>query len=126
MQTDRFGPFPSHEIRPVLIRVLCLLISLSGFALGGHSQEPCPAPAQFRESVSTLTIRADSQRKVKDMYYLRGHVLITYQDMKLTADRVDFDNDTGEIVARGHVVFDDPKGHLEAPEAHYNIRTEKG
>jgi LPS-assembly protein len=30
------------------------------------------------------------------------------------------------VVAKGHVTFDDPRAHLEADEAHYNIRTTKG
>ncbi len=126
MQIDWLGPFPKVDMSPALFRILWLLLFTSGLASGSYSQQPCPAPSELPQPVSTLTIRADSQHKVKDMYYLRGHVLITYKDMKLTADRVDFNNATGEIVARGHVVLDDSKGHLEAPEAHYNVNTERG
>ncbi|HUY14020.1 MAG TPA: LPS assembly protein LptD [Terriglobia bacterium] len=127
MWTDPVDPFPSLEMIPDFLRVLCLLIFLTlGFACCADCQQPCPASPELEEPVSTLTIHADSQRKIKDMYYLRGHVLMTYKDMRMSADRVDFNNATGDVVARGHVVFDDPKGHLEAPEAHYNVNTEKG
>jgi LPS-assembly protein len=126
MRTDQTGPFLSFEIYPTFLGLLCLLILACSFATPGYSQQPCPAAPKPGEAVSTLTINADSQHKVKDMYYLRGHVLITYRDMRLTADRVDYNDATGDVAAFGHVVFDDSKGHLEAPEAHYNVENDTG
>ena len=73
-----------------------------------------------------VTIRADSQQKDKDTYHLRGHVQIVYEDMRVTADEASFDAASGDVMARGHVVFDDPKSHLVAEEVHYNIQTQKG
>jgi LPS-assembly protein len=73
-----------------------------------------------------VVIRSDSQEKDKDTSHLRGHVLIVYEDMRVTADEASFDGATGDVMARGHVVFDDPKSHLVADEVHYNIRTKKG
>ena len=49
-----------------------------------------------------------------------------YEQMRLTADEASLDDATDEVIARGHVVFDDPKSHLTADEVHYNIRTQKG
>ena len=46
--------------------------------------------------------------------------------MRVTADEASFDGISGDVMARGHVVFDDPKSHLVADEVHYNIRTQKG
>jgi LPS-assembly protein len=127
MWTDGFGPFSDCDFIPALLRVIGLLSLFSlTFASRAVSQQPCPAPSQPPETVSTLLIHADSQRKIGDMYYLRGHVLITYKDMRLQADRVTFNNATDEVVASGHVIFDDAQGHLEAPEARYNVRTERG
>jgi LPS-assembly protein len=46
--------------------------------------------------------------------------------MKLTADEVTYNEASGEVVATGHVVFNDPRSHIVADEAHYNVRTEAG
>ncbi len=52
--------------------------------------------------------------------------MITYRSMRIAADRVTFDDATGEIVARGHVTFDDPKGHFEADSGDYNVNNDRG
>jgi LPS-assembly protein len=46
--------------------------------------------------------------------------------MKLTADEATYEEISGELVARGHVVFTDPESYLEADQAHYNVRTQAG
>jgi LPS-assembly protein len=73
-----------------------------------------------------VMIRADSQQKDNDTYHLRGHVQIAYEEMRVTADEASIDAASGDVMAHGHVVFDDPKSHLAAEEVHYNIRTHKG
>ena len=73
-----------------------------------------------------IVIQSDTQQKDKDVFHLRGHVNIVYEGMHLTADEVTFDESSGEMVARGHVVFNDPKSHLAADEVHYNVKTKQG
>ena len=73
-----------------------------------------------------IVVRADSQEKDKDTSHLRGHVLIVYEEMRVTADEASYDAASGEVMARGHVVFDDPQSHLVADEVHYNVLTQKG
>jgi LPS-assembly protein len=73
-----------------------------------------------------VSVRADSQQKIGDIYKLRGHVFISYRDMEVRADSATYDYNSGEIAAEGHVKFTDPKSELEADEAHYNLVTEKG
>ena len=93
---------------------------------------PCLRAQQIPVSVplqgpgGEITVRSDSQQKDKDIYHLRGHVEIVYQDMKVTADEASFDDASGDVMARGHVIFDDPTSHLVAEEVHYNIQTQKG
>ncbi|HEX5484092.1 MAG TPA: LPS assembly protein LptD [Terriglobia bacterium] len=102
------------------------LIFLVHLPLVSNAQQGCLVPAALRNPQTTLTIRADSQQKIRGIYSLRGHVLITYREMRLQADLVTYNDSTGQVDARGHVVFDDPRGHLEAEEAHYNVYTDKG
>lgn len=105
---------------------LPLFIFLLSLPVQSNAQQGCVIPPEFRNAQTTLTIHADSQQKVKDIYYLRGHVVITYREMRLSAGLVTYDDSTGQVIARQHVVFDDPRGHLEADEAQYNVYTDKG
>jgi len=74
----------------------------------------------------SVEIRADSQQKIKETYRLIGHVRITYRDLTVTADEATLDFLSSEVDAHGHVTFTDPETHLDAEEAHYNLRTETG
>ncbi len=106
--------------------LLMILMALPGAAARLCAQQPCEAPPALSNPQTTLTLHADSQEKVEDNYHLHGHVVATYQDMRLAADEITYNDTTGEMDARGHIVFDDPKGHIEADSAQYNIYTERG
>lgn len=106
---------------------LLLLVCLPGqVMLRADMCQQVPLPSELQEAEETLKIQADSQEKDKQFYRLRGHVEVTYQDMKLTADEATYDDSSREIVARGHVTFTDPDTHLEADEAQYNVQTKRG
>ncbi len=92
----------------------------------GMAQQAPNVAAALENTQTTLAIRADSQEKIKETYHLKGHVEVAYQEMKLTADEADIDNSSGDVAARGHVVFTDPQAHLEATEANYNVHSGKG
>jgi LPS-assembly protein len=97
-----------------------------GFALPAGAQNLPPIPASLQNNENTITLRADRQVKEEKIFRLIGHVVVTLRDWKLTADAASYDETTGEIVAKGNVVFTDPQAHLEGDEAHYNIQTTKG
>ena len=103
-----------------------LLILCSGLSLAAWGQQLPEIPAELQDLTSTVSIRADIQEKAKGTYRLRGHVEVTYQEMKLTADEASFDASTGDVVARGHITFTDAQSRLEADEAHYNVRSGLG
>ncbi len=83
------------------------------------------AAAQGQEVVR---ITADRQEKFGHVYHLRGNVEITFRNMRLTADEVDYDETTEDVDARGHVRFQRPSNQedIEASDAHYNLNTELG
>ncbi|MFZ0961981.1 MAG: putative LPS assembly protein LptD [Terriglobia bacterium] len=85
-----------------------------------------PISVESKGPGKEIVVRADSQEKDKDTSHLRGHVLIVYEEMRVTADEASYDAASGEVMARGHVVFDDPQSHLVADEVHYNVLTKKG
>jgi LPS-assembly protein len=90
-----------------------------------HAQQ-IPVSLEPKGPAKEVVVRSDSQEKDKDTSHLRGHVQIVFEDMRLTADEASIDYASGDVMARGHVVFDDPKSHLVADEVHYNIRTQRG
>ncbi len=83
-------------------------------------------PARLGNQGSTVTLRADTQGKKGSVYYARGHVVLTYQQMRVSADEATYNVATQEVVATGHVTYDDPTAHLEADQLHYNVSTGKG
>ncbi len=101
-----------------------LVLFIPAFPAG--AQDLPQIPADLQDPRTTLTIRADSQEKVKDVFHLRGNVEVSYKSMGITADEASYDDASGEVVARGKVTFTDAESRLEADEAHYNIRTGKG
>jgi LPS-assembly protein len=98
------------------------LLTLVPMALGSSvfAQQP-EIPAEFRNPFNTITVRADTQRKVGDLYSLRGHVDIAYHEAQLSADEATYNEASGEVEATGRVSLSDPRTYLEADRATYNL-----
>jgi LPS-assembly protein len=81
-----------------------------------------PAPSQ------EVTIKARQQEKQGDVYQLDGDVEISFQGYVMRAEHVTYNDDTGEAVATGRVVFDGGPhdAHLVAGHANYNVKNETG
>jgi LPS-assembly protein len=61
-----------------------------------------------------------------DVATYEGHVDIRYQDLRLQADHVDYNEKTNVVHARGNVIFDHENEHLEADDAVYDRNTGQG
>jgi LPS-assembly protein len=63
-----------------------------------------------------------------NIYHLRGAAHVETTDILLTADEIDWDADTGDVEARGHVHLEDfPRGEkLDCDRAEYNVDDETG
>ncbi|MGH9546965.1 MAG: LPS-assembly protein LptD [Terriglobales bacterium] len=92
---------------------------------GAQSSLPS-APSTVREQ--DVTIRALQQEKDGAVFKLRGKAEIHYGTYILYADSVDYNSDSGEAIADGHVVLDGGPNdeHVEATHATYNVRAESG
>jgi LPS-assembly protein len=86
-----------------------------------HAGQGVILPSELRNAFTTVTIRADSQQKLRDTYKLLGHVEVSYREMRLTADQATYNSSTGDVEASGRVAFSDPKAYLEADHASYNV-----
>jgi len=73
-----------------------------------------------------VRLEATQQKKQGDRYIADGDVDLRYLDMRLRADHIEYDSKTFDVLARGHVLFDYKTQHIEAPEGHYNVRSDEG
>jgi LPS-assembly protein len=75
--------------------------------------------------VADLSSRGPQSRR-GDLYIADDDVDIRYGDSRLRADHVEYNEKTSEAFARGHVQFDFENQHVEAEEAHYNVKSGHG
>lgn len=80
-----------------------------------------PPPGEFE-------IRADGKEADGPQYHLRGHAEIESSDSLLTADEIDYNDDTGDAEARGNVHFQqfERDEELRAYRAVYNVHEKTG
>jgi LPS-assembly protein len=106
-------------------RVRLILSLLLGFHFAQSSRaQQSPPPRQG--GVFTEITASGPQRKEGDLYIADKDVDVHYQGMRLQADHVEYNEDTSQAVARGHVIYDYQNEHIEADEAHLNVATNKG
>ncbi len=76
-------------------------------------------------ATSPVDMKADAQEKVGDLYTMTGNVEITRDDMRLTADRVDYNAVSGAAIATGNVRFSQlgRNEQMRAERAEYNLHT---
>jgi LPS-assembly protein len=72
------------------------------------------------------TLEAKQQRQVGQIYYADGDVDVRYENTRLRADHVEYNEDTRVVIARGHVQLDYLTQHLEATDARYELATGRG
>jgi LPS-assembly protein len=75
-----------------------------------------------------VLVDAKDQESEGSLVHLRGHVILETIDMKLTADEVDYDQESHEAEARGHVIFDNylDGQKLLCDHGKYNVDTKTG
>src|SRR5271154_2576656 len=72
------------------------------------------------------TLEAKQQRQIGQIFYADGDVDVRYQNTRLRADHVEYNEDTRVVIARGHVQLDYLTQHLEATDARYELATGRG
>jgi LPS-assembly protein len=84
-------------------------------------------PAPQKASVP-VTIQALQQEKDGPVYKLQGEVRILYGVYRLSADRITYNEDSGDAQAQGHLVLEGGPNdeHIEAASGEYNLQSETG
>jgi LPS-assembly protein len=94
------------------------------------ARAPQPALPSSPSAANTqeVTIRALEQEKDGPVFKLRGQAEIHYRTYVLYGDNIDYDSDTGDATADGHVVLDGGPNdeHIRATHGTYNLRAETG
>jgi LPS-assembly protein len=55
------------------------------------------------DDTTAVTIESDSQSKTGSRYVLDGDVVVTYRNRIVKADHIEYDTETGELTANGHL-----------------------
>ena len=116
----------SLELCPqtALYMALIPLFLMAPQALNGQAAPQKPLVGLT--SGGEATLEADQQRQVGKIFYADGHVDVHYQNARLRADHVEYDNETQVVVARGNVQLDYVTQHVEADDGRYELRTGRG
>jgi LPS-assembly protein len=92
----------------------------------------CAAPANAQQirppakgGIAELSAKGP-QRRQGNLFIADDDVDIHYAGQHLRADHVEYNDQTNEAFARGHVQYDFESQHFEADEAHYNVGTGRG
>src|SRR5271156_3260245 len=70
------------------------------------TQKNPTAVSQPKQGVETATLEATKQSQVGKIYYADGNVDIHYENTRLRADHVEYNDDTQVVIARGNVQLD--------------------
>jgi LPS-assembly protein len=73
-----------------------------------------------------VVIEADRQEKEQNISRATGRVVVTYQDIRIEADTVTYDEITKIITAGEHIQFTRGAEHLEADNITINLATKEG
>ncbi|MBI2214585.1 MAG: LPS-assembly protein LptD [Acidobacteria bacterium] len=124
------------KLRTAIISVLAAYLTVSLSAQVNPSPEidrVYREDSKFRFDFSSagkggkIKWKFDRQEAVKDEYaILEGNVVVEYQDVKLSADRVTVNIKTRDVDAQGNVVIDQGTNRLAAERAIFNLDSKIG
>ncbi len=89
---------------------------------------PEAVPAGLAQQGDLVGIESDRQSLHNKVYTLDGKVDITYRDRELRADHIEYDANTGDVTATGHVVLTGGRNNERIVASHgtFNLKTETG
>ena len=106
----------------LLLATLLFLASILADAASAAQQVRSP---RAKGGVAELSAKGP-QRRQGNLFIADDDVDIHYAGQRLRADHIEYNDETTEAFARGHVHYDFENQHLEAEEAHYNVGTGRG
>ena len=77
------------------------------------------------DDTTAVTIESDTQSKLESLYVLDGDVVITYRDRVVKADHVEYDQETGELTANGHLHVTGGANHEDITASHGTMNLDR-
>jgi LPS-assembly protein len=77
------------------------------------------------DDTTDVTIESDTQSKLGSRYVLDGDVVITYRDRVVKADHVEYDTETGELTADGHLHVTGGANHEDIVASHGTMNLDR-
>jgi LPS-assembly protein len=115
--------FPAPRSQSLLTALFVALALLAAFGTPlTRAQEVRKPPKGGVADLSSI----GPQTHKGDVTIAEDAVDIHYGNQRLRADHVEYNDQTNEAYARGHIIFDYENQHIEAEEAHYNVSTGRG
>ncbi len=80
------------------------------------------------DETTKVVIESDTQSKVGNRYILDGGVVVTYRDRVVNADHIEYDIESGELTATGHLKSTGGVNHeiISATHGTMNLKTQMG
>ncbi len=93
-----------------------------------RAEQPQPTPqAQAPAGKELVTLQADTQQMIGNTLWCGlGNVHITYQDISVRCDEIQFDQQTMEVEARGNVLFDQGATRMSCDRLKFDLRKKTG
>ncbi|MEO9072585.1 MAG: LPS assembly protein LptD [Edaphobacter sp.] len=77
------------------------------------------------DDTTAVEIESDTQSKLGSRYVLDGNVVIAYRDRIVKADHIEYDTDTGELTANGHLHVTGGTNHEDVLASHGTMNLNK-
>jgi len=105
--------------------LLPFLILLNTSLASSSPAQQARVPARAGKQ-GLVQLEAQQQRKQGNTFYADGDVDVHYGLVRLRADHAQYNSETGEARATGHVRYDTDTQSLEATDGTYNFRSGQG
>ena len=94
----------------------------------GQAKYPTALLLPEKEEGADADIQADTQSEQGGRYVLDGHVEVTYNGRTVYADHIEYDKDTGELTATGHLLAVGGKNseRIQASHGTMNLQQQTG
>ena len=83
-------------------------------------------PAGAADDEQRVVLTADDQYATETTWHGEGNVRIVYQEITIHCDAVDYDRNTGDLAASGHVIVDRGPSRFTADELRFNLESKTG
>jgi LPS-assembly protein len=115
-----------NSVSFVLGLLLLLLIANAGFSDDIQQSGGQLRTERFYKDGIVILLSDRQEQVAKDQYHAEGHISITFQDVLVTGDTLDFNKETREGTMSGHVRFSQQKQWLVCSRADFNFGSKTG